>query len=310
MTHVPAVSVMMPVYNALPYVAEAVRSILTQTMGDFELVVIDDGSTDGSKQLLEAQAARDERIRLISRENRGISATRQQMLETARGEYVAVLDADDVALPDRLEKQRAFLDSNSDVVCVGGSFDAIDEAGRFLRVFELPTEHEQIDQSLIRGVNVICHSAVMMRRKVALAVGGYDPLLAPSEDYDLWLRMGEVGRLANLPQVLVRYRYHGSSASSLGRQIQMETARRACERAWKRRGIAGRFEATDQWRPGADRRSRHEFAVRFGWWAFTSRQWKTAAIYGARAVAMRPFSADGWRVLACALLKRTSGGRP
>src|SRR5687767_4638410 len=136
----PVVSVMVPVFNTGRFVAATVESLLGQTFGDFELVVIDDGSRDESPEVLRELAGRDKRVRLTCRENRGIVTTRNEMLAQARGKYVAVNDSDDVSMPDRLARQVEFLDRHSDVVCVGGAFDMIDAAGRRLSTLRPPAD--------------------------------------------------------------------------------------------------------------------------------------------------------------------------
>src|SRR5262249_31043112 len=123
----------MPVYNARPYLAAAVESILAQTFHDFELLMLDDGSTDGSRAILERYAARDARLRLWSRRNTGYVIALNELLSRARGELLARMDADDVALPQRFAQQVAYLRSHPDVVCAGTAVHLIDAAGRFLR---------------------------------------------------------------------------------------------------------------------------------------------------------------------------------
>ena len=129
---VPAVSVLMPVYNAQRYVAEAVQSILTQTMGDFEFIIIDDGSTDDSTRILRDWAQRDSRIRLVSRPNTGLCVALNEGLAMANGRYIARMDADDISLPQRFALQLEYLKTHEKLVCIGGSFLLIDAAGRML----------------------------------------------------------------------------------------------------------------------------------------------------------------------------------
>jgi hypothetical protein len=143
----------------------------------------------------------------------------------------------------------------------------------------------------------------LFRAAAARGVGGFDRRMEPAEDLDMWLKLGEVGQLANLFDVVMRYRVHTRSVSVQKRDTQLAAMRQACTNAWARRGITGHFEATKPWRPGTDRASRHEFTMRYGWWAFNSHQRRTAAIYGCRAVWLCPWSAAGWRLLACALVK-------
>ena len=210
----PSVSVCMPVYNTERYVAEAVESILAQTFGDFELIIIDDGSTDGSRAILERYAKQDDRIRLISRPNTGIGGARNEALGMAKGELIAVMDSDDVALPERFEVQVAYLREHPEVVCLGSVVQCIDEAGRFLFEANPAMDHEAIQEEALRGCCPLAQCSMMMRREAVLAVKGYDPELSPAEDLDLVLRLGERGKLVNLPQVLQKYRWHDQSISA------------------------------------------------------------------------------------------------
>ena len=302
----PTVSVMMPVYNTARFLARAVEGILGQAFPDFELVVIDDGSTDGSPDILRRYADRDARVRLTCRANRGAVHTRNEILGQCRGRYLAVNDADDVSLPDRLARQVAFLDARPEVVCVGGHFDLIDAADRRLTTLRPPAENAAIQNLLLAGHCAVCHSAAMMRREAVDRAGGYLPEFTFSHDLDLWLRLGEVGAVANLPQTLIQFRLHEGSISETKRHEQRRLARLACERAWQRRGMTGcTFEAAEPWRPGRDRRSRHRYATRYGWWAFNSGERRTAMVYGAKAVAALPLNPAGWKLMACAAAKRT-----
>lgn len=305
----PIVSVLMPVYNAEKYVAEAVESILGQTFGDFEFLIIDDGSLDGSLAILKRYAEKDQRIRLVSRPNTGYVVALNEMLRLARGKYIARMDADDVALPERFSRQVEFLDIELDVVCVGGAHEVIDEQGRVLLTrLELPENNHEIQQLALAGHGSICHPCAMIRRASLIKVGGYNEAMLPAEDLDLWLRLGEVGALANLKDTVLKYRLHTNSVSEQNRIQQRRNAREACERAWRRRGIEGRFEATEPWRPGPDRSSQHRFMLQYGWWAFNSGQRQTAIIYGIRAIAALPFAVEGWKLLACAAIKRLPSG--
>lgn len=300
----PVVSVTMTVYNAEPYVGAAVESVLAQTFTDFEFIIIDDGSTDGSLCVLQRLARQDDRIRLLSRPNTGISRARNESLSHARGEFVAIMDADDIALPTRLATEVAYLQAHPSVVCVGAWYEVIDSAGRFLTRLELPTENANIQALLLRGHTAICQPSSMLRREAMVNTGGFDETLAPSEDLDLYLKLGEVGELANIPKTLLRYRVHGRSASASARARQFESSRVACERAWKRRGIEGRFEPAEPWRPDESRESRYRWVLKCGWWAFTSGQHRTATIYGLKAIATLPYRSGGWRLLACSAVKR------
>lgn len=299
----PLISVLMPVYNADRYVAQAVESILAQTLPAFEFLIVDDGSTDRSLAILKRYAAQDPRIHLISRPNTGIAIALNELLHLAQAEYIARMDADDIALPERFSRQIDFLQQQPDVVCAGGAHELIDQKGRLLTCLELPLSNEEIQRSALAGHGSICHPCAMIRRSALLAIGGYDETLVPAEDLDLWLKLGELGQLANLKQTVLKYRLHLNSASEKACGLQRQQARKACERAWKRRGIAGRFEATESWRPGKDGRSRHVFMLQYGWWAFNSGQRQTAILYGMKAIQTQFLQSAGWKLLACALFK-------
>jgi glycosyltransferase involved in cell wall biosynthesis len=302
----PVVSVMVPVYNTGRYLAATIEGILSQTFTDWELVAIDDGSTDDSAAILKRYADRDPRVRFVSRANRGIVHTRNELLAMARGRYLAVNDSDDISLPNRLADEVRYLDEHPDTVVVGGWFDLIDAAGRRLTTLRPPADDAGIQRDLLAGHCSITHSCGLMRRDAVDRVGGYRTDFTFAHDLDLWLRLGEVGRLANLERTVVQFRLHESSVSENKRYEQRQFCRRACEDAWARRGTPqGQrvFEANEPWRPGRDRRSRHEFALRYGWWAFNSGERRTAAVYAAKALAALPFDPGGWKLAACAALK-------
>jgi glycosyltransferase involved in cell wall biosynthesis len=209
---VPAVSVLMPVRNGVPWVREAVTSVLTQTAGDLELIVIDDGSTDDTPEVL--AAFRDPRLRIEQQSSAGITRALVRALELARAPLVARLDADDVALPDRLERQRRFLDNRPEVGLLGTGARELDPAGREVRIVRPPSNDESIRRALIRA-NPFVHSSVVMRREVLDRAGGYDPEFPVAQDYDLWMRLARVTRLANLPDALVIRRLTAGRVSAV-----------------------------------------------------------------------------------------------
>jgi glycosyltransferase involved in cell wall biosynthesis len=304
MNQPPLISVLMPVYNAERYVAQAIDSILMQTLPDFEFLIVNDGSSDRSPAILEHYARQDSRIHLISRPNTGHVLALNEMLHLARGDYLARMDADDVALPQRFQLQVDFLQRHPEVVCVGGAHEVIDEADRLITCWQMLLTDAEIQNAALAGHGSICHPCAMMRRTAVLTVGGYDPDLLLAEDVDLWLRLGEIGKLANLSQPILRYRIHANSVSGKYCDRQRQQARVACERAWQRRGIQdGRFEAAEPWRPGRDRTSRHQFMLQYGWWAFNSRQRQTAMLYGWLSIQAIPLAVEGWKLLLYALVK-------
>jgi glycosyltransferase involved in cell wall biosynthesis len=206
----PRVSIAMPVFNTARYLPEALRSIAGQTFADFELVIIDDGSTDGSTQVLQEFAAREPRVRLIARANEGLIATRNELLGAARGELIAWMDSDDVSLPERIARQVQAFDLDAQLLCVGSSAQCVDPDGSLLNVERWPQSYEdvRIDQQQGGGMRF---PTTMMRRAAALQVGGFREPFRIGEDLDFLLRLGEAGKMRNLPEVLYLYRQHVAS---------------------------------------------------------------------------------------------------
>ncbi|WP_119293256.1 glycosyltransferase family 2 protein [Azohydromonas sediminis] len=237
MTDAPSVTVLMPAYNAERYVAEAARSILEQTWRDFELLVIDDGSTDGTLKAL--QALDDRRLRIERNPgNLGLIATLNRGLELARGRYVARMDADDVAQPRRLEMQLTYLEAHPDIAVLGTAVDLIDNVGRRFSGLRYPTDPTAIRALLIEECCLV-HPTVVFRRDVVRAVGGYDPQARHAEDYDLWLRLADRHRLANLDEPLLSYRIHPAQVSVTNLRTQFQTVQQLRERALERRQALG-----------------------------------------------------------------------
>ncbi len=196
----PAVSVLMAVYNGAPWVADAARSVLAQTLGDLELVVVDDGSTDATGDVLAGVG--DSRLRVERREHEGLTRALNHGLRVARAPLVARLDADDIALPERLARQVAFLETHPEIGVLGSAAREVNGDGREVRVVRPPEDDGALRRALIRR-NPMLHSTVTMRRHIVEAVGGYDPRFAVAQDYDLWMRLAGVTRLANLSEALV-----------------------------------------------------------------------------------------------------------
>jgi len=229
----PAISVLMPVRDGERFLAEAVESVLAQTFHDLELVVVDDGSTDSTPRMLERIAERDPRLVVHrQRPGRNLAETLNTAAEISRAPLLARLDADDVALPDRLRLQADFLAANPEVALLGGQALVIDEVGHEFGRAEYPTHDEELREALRTG-NPFVHPAVLIRREAFEAVGGYRLDFDYAEDLDLWLRIA-VGRgIANLPDALIRYRIHGGqqSVNKEAEQAVFALAARASARA-------------------------------------------------------------------------------
>lgn len=302
MTESPTISVLMPVYNAERYVAKAVQSILDQTFRDFEFLIIDDGSTDGSRKILESFARRDSRIHLISRANTGLVVALNEMLDLARGEFIARMDADDISLPARLETQLAYMRAHPETGFIGSWIRLIDEKGRFLTVFELPVEHSQIDAGLLSGNVTLSHPTCFWRRAL-LANFRYEPKFKHAEDIDFFLRLAEHVQIANLGEPMLEYRHHSTSVSRAFTDVQKVSHVSAIKAACGRRGIAFE-EGTALVSSGEGNGDRYR---RFAWFAFNSRELGLSAEYALRSLLCGPFSLQTWKLLAV-LLRRSVRG--
>jgi glycosyltransferase involved in cell wall biosynthesis len=236
----PLVSILVPVYNAERYLRETLASLLAQTYSNFEIIALDDGSTDGSLAILQELAAKDARFKISTRPNQGIAATRNELISLATGEFLAVNDADDLSSPQRLEKQVAYLQAHPECVAVGSRMKMIDPQGRYVGEHFATTAHDGIDACNLTGSGAIGHSSAMMRASAVRTVGGYRAAFEPSEDLDLWLRLAEVGELANLPEALADYRLHAESVSYKRYEKQVRGARQAITEAIRRRGYPPR----------------------------------------------------------------------
>lgn len=202
----PAVSVLMTVYNAGKFLKPAIDSLLAQTFTDFELIIIENGSIDGSREIIRSYD--DSRLKIFELdENIGRTPALIKAFEKAKSEYIAIQDADDVSLPQRLELQADYMRNNPQVVLLGTSCKFIDQANQFLRKFNPPCNTDEAYQSLAFE-NIVAHSSAIYRRDAAEKVGGYPVELSFSQDYGLWLRLAKIGEIANLPQELVLIREH------------------------------------------------------------------------------------------------------
>jgi glycosyltransferase involved in cell wall biosynthesis len=221
----PKVSVLMPVYNGECYMREAIESILAQTFTDFEFIIVDDGSTDGTPAILAQYARHDPRMVILTNEaNRGLVPSLNRGLEAARGQYVARMDADDVSLPERLARQVAYLDQHPEVGVLGTNIAYIDAEGRLLHGGR-PKDPQPLSPTLLRWLLLwrcaIYHPTVMLRRSILAETGlAYDPAFRHAEDRDLWTRLGPYTLIASLPEVLVYYRVLSTSVCRVHRQEQ------------------------------------------------------------------------------------------
>ena len=236
MSH-PAITVLMPVYNGERYVVKAVKSVLDQTFRDFEFLVINDGSTDRSIELI--REFDDPRIRVIDTENQGVAAALHLGIKEARGVYIARMDADDESLPNRLELEKRSLDEHPDIAVVHGSVEYIDSEG--VPIFlERDEGHSNIvTKWLLNWKNVPMHSTVMLRAAVLKLHGlNYRIEMNRAEDFDLWNRVARVGNFMYLPDVLLKYRVHSENVSnSTPEDLQFDAQSRVLKENFKRYGV-------------------------------------------------------------------------
>jgi len=215
----PIVSVVMVVCNVERFLAEAIESILAQTFRDFEFIIIDYGSTDRSRSIISSLAAKDKRIKLHEIPHCILPEARNAGCFLAQGQYIALLDADNVSLPERLQWGVEFMEKHPEVGVVGGGMEAIDARGASLPNFALPyqavprpVESREIQTALL-SYCAIWQNSVLMRKEAFTLVGGYRTPFLQAEDYDLWLRIAERFEMANLKQPVFKFRYHPSQLS-------------------------------------------------------------------------------------------------
>ncbi|RJF76578.1 glycosyltransferase [Rhodopseudomonas palustris] len=221
----PEVSVILPVRDGERWLREAIGSVLAQTLTDLELLVIDDGSSDTTPAILAELRASDPRLVVLRQQRDGLVAALNRGLDKAGAPLIARLDADDVALPERLARQCAYMRAHPDVVLLGGWAEIIDEHGA-PRGRQMRPNPANARETLAKKSPFI-HPTVMFRAEVARRVGGYRATFEAGEDYDFWLRLADIGEIAILPELLIRYREHGGSVTRTRELRQIYSARLA-----------------------------------------------------------------------------------
>lgn len=285
----------MPVYNADRYLARAVDSILGQSFPDFELICVDDGSTDRSSAILDRFARQDGRLKVVRRGNTGIVGALNDGLATAAGRFIARMDADDISLPDRLRLQVAHLEAHPLSVIVGSAARAIDSDDDPIADMAAPETHEQIETQLLAGNSLaLVHPSVCIRTDALRRIGGYRP--STSEDLDMFLRICEVGRAANLSDVLLLYRQHLQSLTTLVKfEERLQNRETVLREAYARRGLdASGLVVTAGYRPS----SPFEYHVRMAQRARGGGYRRTAVKHAFRALCRQPWSLSVWQMAA------------
>ncbi len=297
--NVPSVSVLMPVYNNARHLKPAVASILAQTYGDFEFIIINDGSQDDSSEILNDFARSDSRIRLYERANTGYCRALNEGLGYARGEFIARMDADDIAVPDRFDRQVGYLREHPECIALGGRVLLIDDDDDPIREMCQEQTHEEIDNAHMEGKGgTIIHPAMMARRAAIEAIGGYDERFHFAEDLDFFLRLAEYGRVANLPEIVLHYRQHLSSIGYSKSEIQQRSAIDALQAAYERRGLPAP-PSLESFTPV--KTTVADVHRKWVWWALGDGHVSSARKHARVALFRDPFNLESWRAAACAL---------
>lgn len=301
MNDVPLISVILPVYNGERYLAAAVQSILAQTCADFELLIVDDGSTDSTADIVRQFAAADARVRVLWQDHGGIVAGLNRGLAEARGELIARMDADDIARPERFAKQVEFLRRHPACVAMGTAMLYVDPEGAPIDTQETETDPDTLLRNLLLlnpdGKSGLAHPTVMMRRTVVLAVGGYRSNFEATEDIDLWLRLAERGSLGNVAEVLLDYRLHEESVSHRRRATQARNHLALARAGCLKRGLPPPEHAIETGEARAPRELYKEWCRR----ACVAGHRRTALKYAWRLMTAQPKRANWW-AMADALL--------
>ncbi|MBU6376336.1 MAG: glycosyltransferase family 2 protein, partial [Bdellovibrionales bacterium] len=223
------VTVIIPAYNAESFLQETLDSLYIQKFRDFQILVVDDGSTDRTLELLEKQT--DPRLKFVSYRNCGAGASRQRAMESVDSELIAFLDADDLAHPDRLGAQLSLFEQDESLVLVGSGLELINQDGVTVGFRSYP-ESDSAIRAMLPIENPVAQPAVMIRRSIAVLAGGYRVNEGDgAEDYDLWLRMARLGKLKNLPDHLTRYRLHKNQFKASRTRLQLRASLTVRKRA-------------------------------------------------------------------------------
>lgn len=295
-----SLSCVMPVYNGERYLAASIESVRRQSFDDFDLIIVDDGSTDSTPHILDRFTKLDPRIRVRHQSNAGIVAALRAGIRATGAPLVARMDADDLARPDRFARQYAYMQAHDDCVLLGSRVTMIDADGYPIGdMVSVAHGHAVIDDALLIGGWPVVHPAIIFRRDAFDRVGGYRDSTFPNEDHDLFLRLAEVGRVENLPEPLLRYRRHLTSVTFAKSLQSKERVTEIIRDALRRRGRNPDDHPLDV-NPKPAWWCRREWV----WQALREGHVRTARRHAPGVILDRPWCKESWRAAYCAFRGR------
>jgi glycosyltransferase involved in cell wall biosynthesis len=296
----PLVSVLMPVYNVENFIAKAIESVLSQTLKNLEFIIIDDGSTDDSKNIIGEYQKNDCRIKFISRENKGIVYTRNELLNMASAAYFAIMDSDDISNPERLAEQFHFLKNNTEYLVVSCRDLLIDPDDDPIMIINNSFEHEEIDKANLSLTSFQTLNAYMAVTESVKKIGGYRHEVLYAEDRDLFLRLAEIGKVKVLPKVLYQYRQHlNSTCVEKADELNMYVSKVIID-AFERRNMEFNAAKLEPKNPVTIKKEGYYFTV-WAWLALESNYLKTARKYAVKQLVKQPISYNAWLLMYCVI---------
>jgi len=229
-----SMTVIMPTFNVDKFIARAIESMLSQTFKDFELIIIDDASTDGTLEIARSYAKKDSRIKIVVNEkNLQVATTLNKGIKIAKSQIIARMDPDDISFPERLEKQFTFMKKHPNIAIVGTNILIINELGELISKREYPDKSNKLKKLMFK-YSPFAHPTVMFRKKIFQEFGGYSVSMVPCEDIDLWFKIGSKYEISNIQEYLLKYTLIKTSNSHndlrylelLGFKIKIDAIRR------------------------------------------------------------------------------------
>jgi glycosyltransferase involved in cell wall biosynthesis len=300
-TENPDISVVLCIYNGEKYLNQAIDSILGQDFQNFELLLIDDGSTDSSLDIIRQYAILDNRCKIFTGPNQGLIGSRNMGVVQANADIIALMDADDICLPHRFSTQLQYLQAHPNCVAVGSQVLLVDPENQPIAPFLIGTSHQEIYEANMGGRGgAIINPSAMIRKSAFVHVGMHSEKFLHAEDIDMFLRLGEVGKLANIPEVLLRYRQHMSSIGYQYAQTQQASAIKAVQAACKRQGVQCVIDVQTV-ESQKEQASLGDVFTKWAWWALGAGNIETARKYGWRALLSRPLKTSNIKLFFCLL---------